>query len=71
MSEIKNDAYDLDSKIDEYLNPHTVKNEKKHKSNKNRKPIEVLPDERFHPDPKNGLSTDQVLTRQAQPFYLL
>ncbi len=66
MSEIKNDAYDLDSKIDEYLNPHTVKNEKKHKSNKNRKPIEVLPDERFHPDPKNGLSTDQVLTRQAQ-----
>ena len=64
MPEQKRDAYDLDSKIDEFLTPHTVKKEKKKKTNK--KPIEVSPEDRFKVSPEKGLTTEQVLKRQEQ-----
>ena len=64
MPEQKRDAYDLDSKIDEFLTPHTVKKEKKKKYNK--KPIEVSPEDRFKVSPEKGLTTEQVLKRQEQ-----
>ena len=67
MSDKQSDAYDLDTKIDEFLTPHTVKKEKKRKpSNKNKVPEEVLPEDRFNPNPKFGLTSEQVLTRQSQ-----
>ena len=67
MPDKQSDAYDLDTKIDEFLTPHTVKKEKKHKStNKNKLPEEVLPEDRFKPDPKYGLTGEQVLIRQSQ-----
>lgn len=64
MPEQKRDAYDLDSKIDEFLTPHTVKKEKKKKNNK--KPIDVSPEDRFKVSPEKGLTTEQVLKRQEQ-----
>ena len=64
MPEQKRDAYDLDSKIEEFLTPNTVKKEKKKKNNK--KPIEVSPEDRFKVSPEKGLTTEQVLKRQEQ-----
>lgn len=44
MPDKQSDAYDLDTKIDEFLTPHTVKKEKKHKStNKNKLPKKFYP----------------------------
>ena len=65
MNDKTENGYDLDSKIDDYLNPHSASKKDKH-AKLPKKPITVLPEDRFKPDIKQGLTTDQVLIRQAQ-----
>lgn len=57
-------AYDLDEKIDEYINPHVV--EKKIDKKLPKSPVPIDENDRFKPDVKHGLSSDQVVLRKSQ-----
>lgn len=61
----KKEHYDVvGSTIDDFITPH--KPTKSLKKNKNKTPLPVAPEDRFKPDLKKGLTTEQVQKRISQ-----
>ncbi|MBR2385587.1 MAG: HAD-IC family P-type ATPase [Clostridia bacterium] len=61
------DDYDvIDSTIDNYISPHIPSNSKKQNKNKNKTIVQVSQEERFAPNLKTGLTSEQVAKRISQ-----